>query len=1217
MAIGKWNPFAGTSQSATTNNSSQQQQPVVPEVTPPDDKSFGLENFGNTCYANSVLQALYFCSPFRDLIVQYPDPSVPDVPFPPPPPSPVQHSRPKPARKFSVTDSAQNSNPNTSQSLVSATSQPTPIPPSPPTLMSALRSLYVHISRNPADKGIVAPKAFIDKLKELNELFRGGQHQDAHEFLNFLLNRIVEEMEVDRRAARNASPVRNGNAIAGPPLGAPSSQQNPVLDGLSPPSDTISPSLQSSSLDVPPPTNANGDSLSSSTPTGTSPPTIGASSQKTDDLSRSIATLASSNAPTVPSAAPSTAPTTPAPSFTSTLVHRLFEGVLTSETRCLTCETVSSRDECFLDLSIDIEQNSSVTACLRQFSASEMLCQKNKFFCDSCCDLQEAEKRMKIKKLPNILALHLKRFKYQEDTGRYIKLAYRVVFPVELRLFNTVDDSDDPDRLYELFAVVVHIGNGPHHGHYVSLIKAREAWLLFDDDTVEIIKESDIARYFGDSNSGSAYVLYYQAKDLDVAALGVQVQPPVTAAAASNTLESPSPVPVPSSEEHSTNAQAGISIGGVAEPESSPAVPPGLTEEPEAMEAHELPQPGTPSLSNSPLLRPSPGDSDTKLHLPPHLHPSISAPYHHHQHGGGYPHSNSLPLPLPESGPSTPVSPSTPGASTSTFGNFLNTFRHTPSKAGRLNGFYGKDRDKDKDKDKDGGKDKDKDKDRDVPPLPPPKPKPSGSVDSHSHDQHVPLTPRTPSRSSHSKPLPTPNGKEKEKDGHHKHNKMGTWLRRKSVRLGEDKTGVPSSSSHSQSTNLSERTHSLGKEKEKEREKDKDEGPAAWFRHATRLGRRASETEFHDPHTVSSPHFFFNLSSPSHSNSPFSLHSSHNHASTMNATMHHTMSMSTPGSPNLYPVPEHKKSESDLPASASRKEKERVEVPERPATAGGQRKKTRPKSEHVPPVPPIPPPKNSVPGHGPSSSSNASSGGGAHGGANGNGAGVGIGNGSGNGKAVRRERDGAASPKEFRHTVHGGDTERDHVYHSEQNRHPVPGVEDSREKTVQGKGAIPNGYASHDPVSMSNYPHLHQAEGEGQESESSHLAPSLGVSNSNGTSSSLGTAGGGSGHGLMAPSTASGPGSRVVSGAGSTGSGSGSGSGRRGGGGESHPPPTTPHHGKKATRKLSFTAPMLGFGRRDKDKHHHKDKEHKDKDKDKHDVQGKTHSPGGTATFFT
>lgn len=65
---------------------------------------------------------------------------------------------------------------------------------------------------------------------------------------------------------------------------------------------------------------------------------------------------------------------------------------------------------------------------------------------------------MKIKKLPNVLALHLKRFKYQEDLQKYIKLAYRVAFPLELRLFNTVDDAQDPDRLYELFSIVVHIG---------------------------------------------------------------------------------------------------------------------------------------------------------------------------------------------------------------------------------------------------------------------------------------------------------------------------------------------------------------------------------------------------------------------------------------------------------------------------------------------------------------------------------------------------------------------------------------------------------------------------------------------------------------------------------------------------------------------------------------------------------------------------------------
>ncbi|THG96312.1 hypothetical protein EW026_g5498 [Hermanssonia centrifuga] len=164
-----------------------------------------------------------------------------------------------------------------------------------------------------------------------------------------------------------------------------------------------------------------------------------------------------------------------------------------------------------------------------------MLCQKNKFFCDACCDLQEAEKRMKIKKLPNILALHLKRFKYQEDVGKNIKLTYRVAFPFELRLFNTVDDAENPDRLYELFAIVVHIGNGPYHGHYVSIVKARGTWYLFDDDSVEAIKESEIPKYFGESNAGSAYVLYYQAMDLDVTALGVRppvsIAPPATHAA--------------------------------------------------------------------------------------------------------------------------------------------------------------------------------------------------------------------------------------------------------------------------------------------------------------------------------------------------------------------------------------------------------------------------------------------------------------------------------------------------------------------------------------------------------------------------------------------------------------------------------------------------------------------------------------------------------------
>ncbi len=63
-------------------------------------------------------------------------------------------------------------------------------------------------------------------------------------------------------------------------------------------------------------------------------------------------------------AASSTAPGAPPP---PTWVHNIFQGRLVNETRCLRCESISAREEVFMDLSLEIEANSSVTACLRNF----------------------------------------------------------------------------------------------------------------------------------------------------------------------------------------------------------------------------------------------------------------------------------------------------------------------------------------------------------------------------------------------------------------------------------------------------------------------------------------------------------------------------------------------------------------------------------------------------------------------------------------------------------------------------------------------------------------------------------------------------------------------------------------------------------------------------------------------------------------------------------
>jgi ubiquitin carboxyl-terminal hydrolase 9/13 len=158
-----------------------------PSLTPP------------ASYANSIIQALYFCAPFRELLISTPDPAVPSQPAPVPASSsssalhPAAQPQP-PTVKRRPTYRAGEPEPAPVAGTV-------PIPGAPPTLFSALRSLFVHIATHPADKGTVAPRAFVDRLKAANEGFRGTGQQDAHEFFNFALNLVADEIRRNRRDA--------------------------------------------------------------------------------------------------------------------------------------------------------------------------------------------------------------------------------------------------------------------------------------------------------------------------------------------------------------------------------------------------------------------------------------------------------------------------------------------------------------------------------------------------------------------------------------------------------------------------------------------------------------------------------------------------------------------------------------------------------------------------------------------------------------------------------------------------------------------------------------------------------------------------------------------------------------------------------------------------------------------------------------------------------
>ncbi|PWN22861.1 cysteine proteinase [Microstroma glucosiphilum] len=494
---------------------------------------WGLENFGNTCYANSILQALYFCQPFREVVLNFAE--LPGE----------KTSSIRTISQLAETDSTTGASTSLSSSVpleksISSSEASTDLASTAGTSLS--KSPWQHPSSPKA------PAAEPDTLLiNLYRLFRSISAASA-------------EYKQNEAAALAAATAGGSKGAGGLPIKAgKNAKGKAMLPGRQ--TTTMSKNGGSSS-------GVNG-SIAPSAPGAARKRDLGISAGLVDEsaVKGFLAALRRENV-LFDSTAHQDAheflnfmlnqigehmgkideqkrqreaaergqveeqqvavrhryPGEPQ----DTQVHRLFEGTLTNETRCLTCEAVTSRDECFLDLSIDIEHNTSVTACLRQFSASETLRSRNKFFCDGCSGLQEAEKRMKIRKLPAVLALHLKRFKYEEETQRYVKLAYRVVFPLQLRLFNTADDAEDPDRLYELFGIVVHIGVGPHHGHYVSIVKVGTKWAIFDDDAVHYIDQLDISKYFGDApGTGSAYVLFYQAMDLDRQALGL---PPESAA---------------------------------------------------------------------------------------------------------------------------------------------------------------------------------------------------------------------------------------------------------------------------------------------------------------------------------------------------------------------------------------------------------------------------------------------------------------------------------------------------------------------------------------------------------------------------------------------------------------------------------------------------------------------------------------------------------------
>ncbi|KAM6967096.1 ubiquitin carboxyl-terminal hydrolase 31 [Tautogolabrus adspersus] len=170
-------------------------------------------------------------------------------------------------------------------------------------------------------------------------------------------------------------------------------------------------------------------------------------------------------------------------------------------------------------------QACTLSQCFHLYTKEEQLAPDDAWRCPHCKQLQQGRIKLSLWTLPDVLILHLKRFRQEGD--RRVKMQNMVKFPLMgmdmaphvvkrsqsswslpshwspwRRPYGLGRNPDD--YLYDLYAVCNHHGN-MHGGHYTAYCKNSidGQWYCFDDSEVSPVADDDVCQQ-------TAYILFYQ-----------------------------------------------------------------------------------------------------------------------------------------------------------------------------------------------------------------------------------------------------------------------------------------------------------------------------------------------------------------------------------------------------------------------------------------------------------------------------------------------------------------------------------------------------------------------------------------------------------------------------------------------------------------------------------------------------------------------------------
>ncbi|XP_056144180.1 ubiquitin carboxyl-terminal hydrolase 31 [Lampris incognitus] len=170
-------------------------------------------------------------------------------------------------------------------------------------------------------------------------------------------------------------------------------------------------------------------------------------------------------------------------------------------------------------------QACTLAQCFQLYTKEEQLAPDDAWRCPHCKQLQQGRIKLSLWTLPDVLILHLKRFRQEGD--RRVKMQNMVRFPLmgmdmAPHVVKRSQSSwslpshwspwrrpyglgrNPEDYLYDLYAVCNHHGN-MHGGHYTAYCKNSidGQWYCFDDSEVQPMADDDVCQQ-------TAYILFYQ-----------------------------------------------------------------------------------------------------------------------------------------------------------------------------------------------------------------------------------------------------------------------------------------------------------------------------------------------------------------------------------------------------------------------------------------------------------------------------------------------------------------------------------------------------------------------------------------------------------------------------------------------------------------------------------------------------------------------------------